>query len=75
MIALLNLLRPEFVKTGTGHARAVTPDDVAGLRRLLDPAISIKAAGGVRTREQARALIHAGASRIGTSRASAILCG
>ena len=45
------------------------------LRRLLDPAISIKAAGGIRTREQAEALVAAGAARLGTSRAAAILAG
>jgi deoxyribose-phosphate aldolase len=70
---ILNRLRPEFAKTGTGYARPVSREDVAALRRLLDPRIAIKAAGGVRTREQAESLIESGATRIGTSRAAAIL--
>lgn len=71
--AVMNRLRPEFVKTGTGYARPVTPEDVETLRRVLDLRIAIKAAGGVRTRAQAEALVRAGASRIGTSRAAELL--
>ncbi len=72
---ILNRLKPEYAKTGTGYCRPVTPGDVMNLRRLLDPAIAIKAAGGIRTREQAEALVAAGAARLGTSRAAAILAG
>lgn len=71
--ATLNRLKPEFAKTGTGFCVPVTTADVVELRRRLDPAIEIKAAGGIRTREQAVALIRAGAVRIGTSRAAGIL--
>ena len=66
MVAIVNRLRPELVKTGTGYARPVTPHDVSILRGLVDPAIGVKAAGGIRTREQAEALIVAGAIRIGS---------
>ena len=37
------------------------------LRSLLQIKISIKASGGIKSREQAEALINAGADRIGTS--------
>jgi deoxyribose-phosphate aldolase len=70
---ILNRLKPEYAKTGTGYCRPVTPEDVVGLRRLLDPSIAIKAAGGIRTREQAEGLVAVGAARLGTSRAAAIL--
>jgi deoxyribose-phosphate aldolase len=57
-----------FVKTGTGHhGIQAAPSMVAALRQLLPPTIQIKAAGGIRTRNQAVALIRAGAARIGTS--------
>ena len=71
--AVLNRLKPEFAKTGTGYCKPVTTVDVEELRRRLDPAIEIKAAGGIRTRSQAEALLRAGAGRIGTSRAAVIL--
>ena len=70
---ILNRLKPEYAKTGTGYCRPVTPADIINLRRLLDPAVGIKAAGGIRTCEQAEALVAAGAARLGTSRAAAIL--
>src|SRR5262249_14973079 len=72
-VAILARLRPEFAKTGTGYARPVTPEDVSELRGLLDPAIAIKAAGGIRSRAQAEALIAAGAERLGLSRLGDVL--
>lgn len=61
-------LKIPFVKTGTGHhGFPATPSMVAALRELLPPSTCIKAAGGIRTRDQAEALIRAGAARIGTS--------
>jgi deoxyribose-phosphate aldolase len=73
LCAIMNRLRPEFVKTGTGYARPVTAADVGALRARLDAGIGIKAAGGIRTREQAERLIAAGATRIGTSQARTLL--
>ena len=70
---LINRLRPEFVKTGTGYGPPVTTEDVLTLRRLLDPAIEIKAAGGIRTGQHARALLDAGATRLGTSDPASVL--
>jgi len=45
----------------------VTVEDIQLLRRLLPETMQIKASGGIRTREQAIALVEAGANRLGTS--------
>ena len=58
----------DFVKTSTGlGAGGATTDDVALLRRLVGPAIGVKASGGIRDLATARAMLAAGATRIGTS--------
>jgi deoxyribose-phosphate aldolase len=60
----------DFLKTCTGYGpRGATLDDV----KLLAEYGPVKAAGGIRTREQAEAFLAAGASRIGTSATRAIL--
>ena len=57
-----------FVKTSTGFGPGgATEKDVALLRRTVGPGVGVKAAGGIRTREQAEAMIAAGANRLGTS--------
>jgi deoxyribose-phosphate aldolase len=45
-----------------------TVEDVRLLQQITQGRIGIKAAGGIRTLEQARLLIEAGATRLGTSR-------
>lgn len=63
-----------FIKTGTGTAGdGVTTDDVRLLRSLVPPSTQIKASGGIRSREQAIALMEAGANRLGTSVVKSIL--
>lgn len=63
-----------FIKTGTGTAGdGVTTDDVRLLRSLVPPSTQIKASGGIRSREQAIALLEAGANRLGTSVVKPIL--
>ncbi len=58
----------DYVKTSTGFASGgATVDDVALMRRTVGPEIGVKAAGGVRTREDAENMIKAGATRIGAS--------
>jgi deoxyribose-phosphate aldolase len=58
----------DFVKTSTGFADAgADPDVVRKIRSILPVHIKIKASGGIKTREQALAMIEAGADRIGTS--------
>ena len=58
----------DFVKTSTGFGTAgATVHDVALMRRVVGPAIGVKAAGDIRDLDSALALIQAGATRIGTS--------
>lgn len=57
-----------FVKTSTGFASAgATVRDIAILRAAVGDTLGIKASGGIRTLAQAAAMMHAGATRIGTS--------
>ena len=63
-----------FVKTSTGMAAAgATLPDVLLMQAVSAGRIQVKAAGGIRTLDQALAYIDAGCTRIGTSRAAAIL--
>ena len=65
-----------YVKTSTGFGpRGATVDDVQAMREAVGDRCKIKASGGIRTREQALAMIEAGASRIGTSAGVAIVTG
>lgn len=58
----------DFVKTSTGFGPAgATVEDVTLMRRVVGPAMGVKAAGGVRDYAQAQAMIAAGADRIGAS--------
>lgn len=63
----------DYVKTGTGFAGPVTEDAVALMKQAVGDRCKIKAAGGIKTRAQAEAMIAAGADRIGTSSAGGIL--
>ena len=57
-----------FVKTSTGFASGgATVEDVALMHATVGEAMGVKASGGIRTREQALAMIRAGADRLGTS--------
>jgi deoxyribose-phosphate aldolase len=58
----------DFVKTSTGFSKAgATAADVALMRRVAGPEMGVKAAGGIRTLEDLRAMVAAGATRIGAS--------
>ncbi|MGE5223445.1 MAG: deoxyribose-phosphate aldolase [Omnitrophica WOR_2 bacterium] len=58
----------DFVKTSTGFSTSgAAVEDVALMRRVVGPDMGIKAAGGIRTLEDAQKMIHAGATRIGAS--------
>jgi deoxyribose-phosphate aldolase len=58
----------DFVKTSTGYAGGgATPADVALMRRTVGDRLGVKAARGVRTLAEARAMVEAGATRLGTS--------
>jgi len=63
-----------FVKTSTGFGKGgATPEDVALMKRVVGPAVQVKASTGVKTREDADRLIAAGATRLGTSSGPAIV--
>ena len=58
----------DFIKTSTGFAQGgATVEDVKLFREHISPDVRIKAAGGIRTFEQAQAMVDAGADRIGAS--------
>jgi deoxyribose-phosphate aldolase len=58
----------DYVKTSTGFgAGGATVEDVALMRSVVGPEMGVKASGGVKTAAEARAMIAAGATRIGTS--------
>jgi deoxyribose-phosphate aldolase len=58
----------DFVKTSTGFASTgATEENVAIMKRSVPTTVGIKASGGIKTYEQALAMINAGATRIGTS--------
>lgn len=60
--------KADFVKTSTGFGPGgATVYDVALMRESVGPEMGVKAAGGVRTAEEARQMITAGATRIGAS--------
>ncbi|MBD2055544.1 deoxyribose-phosphate aldolase [Oculatella sp. FACHB-28] len=63
----------QFLKTSTGWYGGATVEDVRLLKAVSNDRIGIKASGGIRTLEQAIALILAGATRIGTSRGPDLL--
>jgi deoxyribose-phosphate aldolase len=64
----------DFVKTSTGLiAGEATVKDVKLMRKTVGKDMGVKAAGGIRTLEQALAMIEAGANRIGTSAAVKII--
>ena len=58
----------DFVKTSTGFStHGATVEHVALMRKTVGAEMGVKAAGGVRTFEDAVAMINAGATRLGTS--------
>jgi len=66
----------DFIKTSTGFGTAgATLADIELFKKHIGPNVKIKAAGGVKTREDLEAFITAGAARIGTSSAVKLLTG
>ena len=63
-----------FVKTSTGFSTGgATIDDIKLMRRTVGNRAQIKASGGIRTKEDAEALISAGADRIGAGNGMLLL--
>lgn len=66
----------DFVKTSTGFSTGgATIEDVKLMKKTVGYSLEVKASGGVRSYEDAMAMIEAGATRIGTSSGVAILQG
>ena len=66
----------DFVKTSTGFAGGGATIHAVRLMRLsVGPEVGVKAAGGIRDRKTALAMLHAGANRLGTSAGIAIVNG
>jgi deoxyribose-phosphate aldolase len=64
----------DFLKTSTGFSTGgATPADIAILRGVAGNRCGVKASGGIRTLGDARAMLEAGANRIGASASVAIL--
>ena len=61
-------VKPDFVKTSTGFGTAgAKPEHVALMKKYAGEDVQVKAAGGIRSWEAAKAMIEAGATRLGTS--------
>ena len=64
----------DFLKTSTGMGpRGASVEDVTLLSRVAAGRAQVKASGGIKTVEGARALVKAGASRLGTSSGTALV--
>jgi deoxyribose-phosphate aldolase len=71
--ALVGTTGAAFVKTSTGFGTAgATPEDVR-LMKTASGGKEVKAAGGVRTREDFDKMVAAGATRVGTSNGVALM--
>ena len=66
----------DYVKTSTGFSKGgATVEAVKLMRAAVGPNIGVKASGGIHSKEEAEAMIEAGASRIGASCGVAIVKG
>ncbi|WP_227934911.1 deoxyribose-phosphate aldolase [Alkalihalobacillus deserti] len=66
----------DFVKTSTGFSTGgATVEDIALMRKTVGPNVGVKASGGVRDLEGAKAVVEAGATRIGASAGVSIVNG
>lgn len=64
----------DYIKTSTGFGTGgAAMEDILLMKEYIGPEVKIKAAGGIRTREDMEAYIQAGCSRLGTSSAVEIL--
>ena len=66
----------DFIKTSTGYgSRGASPEDIALFKKYLKKPAGMKASGGIRTAQEARAYVEMGCRRLGTSNGVAILQG
>lgn len=65
---------PDYIKTSTGFGTSgATLEDVRLMKKAVGDKIKVKAAGGIRTLDDALAYVEAGAERIGTSAGAKII--
>ena len=68
------IAKPDFIKTSTGFGTGgATVEDVSLMKQTVGDAVQVKAAGGIRSWETCKAMIEAGATRIGCSAGIQIL--
>lgn len=68
--------KAHFVKTCTGFmGGGATVEDIQLMKQVVGHQMGIKASGGIKTSEQAKALIEAGANRLGTSSGVSLVSG
>ena len=76
LCGIVTLAGADYIKTSTGFGTAgATLEDVLLFKEHIGDGVKIKAAGGVKTREDLEKFITAGCDRIGTSSAVALLTG
>lgn len=64
----------DYIKTSTGFGTAgAVLEDILLFKQHIGPDVKIKAAGGIRTKEDMEAFLNAGCDRIGTSAAVQVL--
>ena len=64
------------MKTSTGFSTGgATVEDVRLMRAAVGPTLGVKASGGIRSYEDAKAMLDAGATRIGASATAKIVAG
>lgn len=67
-------VKPDFIKTSTGFGTSgATVEDVKLMVETVEGEVNVKAAGGIRDWKTCKAMLEAGAKRIGTSSSYAIL--
>jgi deoxyribose-phosphate aldolase len=67
-------VKPDFIKTSTGFGTGgATPEDVRIMKEIAGDDVKVKAAGGIRDWASCKAMIEAGAERIGASAGRQIL--
>ncbi|MCL2563032.1 MAG: deoxyribose-phosphate aldolase [Oscillospiraceae bacterium] len=74
--AICKMIGVDFVKTSTGFSTGgATVEDIRLMRKVVGPDMGVKASGGVKSAADAKAMIEAGADRLGTSSGVAISTG
>ena len=68
MCAIVSDAGADYIKTSTGFSTGgATPEDIALFSKYVAPHVKIKAAGGIRSIDDAQKYLQLGASRLGTS--------